>query len=246
MKTPMNVEKCGIARRSMNDCRRERGWVLRIGVVSASVLLWATAGQAQVAVSPFGVGVYGGGWGGVGTVESSAEHGFADIVRSEGIYNRMTAEGLVHVEKARAIYLENKKAAYQAYNAGREQNAARVAQKRERERPSAEALRAAAKSDMAAPLGADMLHPETGKISWPKALLDNKFSSQRRELDRLFELRARTSAGLDCQSQIEIATHEMADLLKTNIAKIPTSDYMKARKFLDSMAATVSQSRATT
>ena len=246
MITPTNVEKFGIVRRSMNSCRRERGWAFRMGMVSASVLLWANAGQAQVAVSPFGVGVYGGGWGGVGTVESSAEHGFADIIRSEGMYNRMTAEGLVHAEKARAIYLENKKSSYQAYNAGREQNAARVAQKRERERPSAEALRAAAKSEMAAPLSAEVLNPETGKITWPAALLDNKFSAQRRELNRLFELRARTSAGLDCQSKIEIATQEMAALLKTSVAKIPTTDYMKARKFLDSMAATVSQSRATT
>lgn len=238
MTTQTNVEMLGIVRRFVNSCCRDCGWSLRIGIVSASVMLWANASQAQVVVGPVG----GYGWGGVGTAESSAEHGAADIIRSEGLYNLTTAQGMVHAEKARGLYLENMKTEYQARNAGKEQNSARVAQKRERDRHSAEALKAAAKSEVAAPLSADVLNPETGKIVWPKALLDNKFSAQRTELEKLIELRARTSGGPNSQTRIEVATSELAALLKTNISKMSSTDYMKARKFLDSLTATVSHS----
>jgi hypothetical protein len=240
MTTPTNVEMLGIVRRSVNSCCRGSGWTLRIGIVSASVLLWANASQAQVVVAPVGVGGYG--WGGVGTAESAAEHGAADIIRSEGYYNLTTAQGMVHAEEARSRFLENKKVEYQARNAGREQNSARMTQKRESNKHSAETLRAAAKSDVAVPLSADVLNPDTGKIAWPKALLDNKFSAKRTELEKLFELRARTSGGPNCQTKIEVATSEMAALLKTNISRISSTDYMKAKKFLDSLTVTVSHS----
>jgi hypothetical protein len=239
MTTQTNVEMLEIVRRSVNSCCRGSGWSLRIGIVSASVLLWANASQAQVVVP---VGGYG--WGGVGTAESAAEHGAADIIRSEGYYNMTTGKGMVHAEKARSLFLENKKAEYQAHNAGKEQNSARLAQKRERDRHSAEALKAAAKSEVAAPLSADVLNPETGRIVWPKALLDNKYTTKRTEIEKLIELRARTSGGPNCQTKIEAATSEMAALLKTTASsnKVSSTDYMKARKFLDSLATTVSQS----
>jgi hypothetical protein len=239
MTTQTNVEMLEIVRRSVNSCWRGSGWSLRIGIVSASVLLWASSSQAQVVVP---VGGYG--WGGVGTAESAAEHGAADIIRSEGYYNLTTGQGMVHAEKARGLLLENLKKENQARIAGKEQNSARVAQKREGNRHSAEALKAAAKSETAAPLSAEALNPETGKIAWPKALLDDKYSAKRTELEKLIELRARTSGGPNCQARIEAATSELASLLKSNVSsnKVNATDYMKARKFLDSLAATVSHS----
>jgi hypothetical protein len=240
MTTQTNVEKLGIVSRSVKSCCRGCSlFSLKAGIVSASVLLWANAGQAQVVVAPFPAGGY---WGGVGTAESSAEHGVADIIRSEGYYNLTTAQGMVHAEQARALHLQNRQEAYRAYNAGKEQKQALEAQKRERTRHSAEALKAVGKSDAAQPLGVEYLNPHTGKINWPKTLLDSKFASQRTELEKLFELRARTSSGLNSQTKIQSATGELASLLKSNITRIPATDYIKAKKFLDSLAATASQS----
>ena len=39
-------------------------------------------------------------------MESAAEHGFADIVRSEGYYNLSTAQGAIEFEKARNLFKE--------------------------------------------------------------------------------------------------------------------------------------------
>jgi hypothetical protein len=216
-----------------------RGFI-RMGVVSASILMWTNAGQAQVVVAPVGVG-YGGNWAGVGTAESSAAHGAADIIRSEGYYNLTTAQGMVESEKARAIYLENKKTAFQGYLAGKEQRSAINAQKRELSRHSVEALAVAGKSDVK-PLNGEQLNPVTGKIKWPKALLDSKFNAKRTEIEKLFELQARTSEGSKNQSKIQSATGELATMLKSNITHINSTEYMNAKKFIDSLAVSASQS----
>ncbi len=206
--------------------------------VLASVLLWTSVSQAQVVVAPVGIGY--GGWGGVGTAESSAAHGYADMIRSEGYYNLTTMQGMVEAEKARDLYIQNRKEAYRAYWAGKEQRSAIDAQKRESSRHSAEALRIAGKSNAAEPLSADLLNPETGKIVWPRALLDSKYTAKRTEIEKLFELRVKTSGGPNSQTKIQVATGELAALLKTNITKISSTDYVKAKKFLDSLAVSAS------
>jgi hypothetical protein len=208
-----------------------------MGFVSASVLMWTNAGQAQVVIP---AGEYWAG-GGVGTAESAFEHGAADIIRSEGLYNLNTAKGIVEAEKARAIYLENKKTAFQGYLVGKEQRSAINAQKRELSRHSAEALAVAGKSDVK-PLNGEQLNPVTGKIKWPKALLDSKFSAKRNEIEKLFELQAKTSEGSNNQSKIQAATGELATMLKSNISHINSTDYMNARKFIDSLTVSASQS----
>jgi hypothetical protein len=220
---------------------RTSGWALRVGIVSASVLLFANVGQAQVTVTPVSIGVGGyGDWGGVGTAESSAAHGYADYIRAEGLYNMATAQSWIYAEQARAQYLQNRSVAFQGYWAGKEQRSAIDAQKRESSRHSQEALNLAGKYNAPQPLGADFLNLQTGQVVWPKALLDNKYSAQRAEIEKLFELRARTPSGPSSQTQIQAATGELATLLKKNITSTPATDYMKARKFLDSLAVSTS------
>jgi hypothetical protein len=238
MTTRTNVSVVGFVRGFVNFCCGDcRLMAVRMGFVSASVLLWANAGQAQVV---FPAGEYWAG-GGVGTAESAFEHGAADIIRSEGLYNLNTAKGIVEAEKARAIYLENKKTAFQGYLVGKEQRSAINAQKRELSRHSAEALAVAGKSDVK-PLNGEQLNPVTGKIKWPKALLDSKFSAKRNEIEKLFELQAKTSEGSNNQSKIQAATSELATMLKSNITYINSTDYMNARKFIDSLTVSASQS----
>jgi hypothetical protein len=238
-----NVLTLGIVRRGF-EAERGRGGVLssKFWIPFASVLLWAAVGQAQVAVGPVvGVGYGGyGGWGGVGTAESSAAHGYADYIRSEGEYNLATAQGLVYAEQAQALALRNNKDAWQGYWAGKEYRSAVDAQKRESRRHSAEALNIAGKWNAPQPLSADLLNRETGRIVWPKALLGTKYAAKRREVEKLFELHGTMSSRPKSQAKIQAATGELAALLKSNITSTSATDYMKARKFLDSLAVSAS------
>jgi hypothetical protein len=240
MTTLPNVEILEVARRSVKSCCRGCGWLSpRFLTISATILLWSSAAQAQIAVGP----VVGGYWGGgVGTAESSAAHGYADMIRSEGYYNMMTAQGMVQAEQARAQYIQNRNESFRSYLAGKEQRTAVDAQKRERGRHSVEALNLAAKSALPQPLGSDAINPETGKINWPKALLDSRYTAKRTELEHLFELRNKTSGGANSQTKIQVAAGEMTAILKSNITKMSSTDYMKARKFLDSLTAASTQS----
>jgi hypothetical protein len=93
-----------------------------------------------------------------------------------------------------------------------------------------------ARSEKARPLSADVLNPETGKIVWPKALLDNQFKAKRTELEELFELRAKKSSCPESQILIQDASRGLAAQLRTNITKHSATDYVSARKFLNSLA----------
>jgi len=241
MTTRTNISMVGIAGRSVKSCCRSSGWALRVGIVSATLLLSTNASHAQVAVAPVGIGFGGyGGWGGVGTAEGSAAHGYADMIRSEGYYNMTTAQGMVYAEQARDLYIQNRKEAYRAYWAGKEQRSAIDAQKRESSRHTTEALQIAGKSDVPQPLSKDVLNPETGKMVWPKALLGSQYTAKRTEIEKLFEMRAGTSGGPNSPTKIKVATGELAGLLKTNITRISATDYIKARKFIDSLAVSAS------
>jgi len=240
MTTQPNVELLEVVRRSVKSCCRGRVRLSpRFWIISASILLWSSAAQAQIAVGP----VVGGYWGGgVGTAESSAAHGYADMMQSAGYYNLMTAEGIVEAEKARAQYIQNNREAFQSYLAGKEQRTAVDAQKHERARHSVEALNLAAKSQLPQPLGPDAFNPETGKINWPKALLDSRYAEKRTEIDHLFELRNKTSGGKNSETKIQVAANELTNILRSNIKSTSSTEYMKARKFLDSLSAAARQS----
>jgi hypothetical protein len=241
MITFTNLRLLTFVRHPVMSRRRAAGWALRLAIVSASVLLFANASQAQVAITPLSIGVGGyGGWDGVGTAESSAAHGYADYIRSEGYYNMATAQGWVYAEQAQNLYLQNRREAWQAYWAGKEQRSAIDAQRRESSRHSAEALNIAGKSNPPQPLNGDLLNLETGKIAWPKALLDNKYTDKRSEVEKLFELRAKMRGGSIGWTKIQAATGELAALLKSHIATTSATDYMKARKFLESLAVSAS------
>ena len=219
MSIRMNISMVGIVGRSVKSCCLGSSWALRIGIVSATLLLFANAGQAQWPTRPDGVGSFGACfperlWTGPDNV---------------GYYWLGGVGTAAEAEKANGPYIQNRSEVYRAYT-----------QKRENSRHSAEAPKIAEKSSAAEPLSADLLNSETGKIVWPKALLDSKFTAKRTEIEKLFELRAQTSGGPNSQTKIQVATGELAALLKTNATTTNSTDYMKARKFLDSLAVSAS------
>ena len=108
-------------------------------------------------------------------------------------------------------------------------------------RTGAEALALAAQSSVPARLEASAFNQQTGKIAWPKALLDTQFNAKRTEIEKLAAMRAHTTGKPETVKKIKAATVEMTSMLKSNVTKMPANDYMQARKFLDSLAVTVSQ-----
>jgi hypothetical protein len=206
-------------------------------ILPVCLLLWAGTAQAQIAISPVAVS----GWGGGQTAEGAYLQGAASVIQAEGLYNVNTAQAMIEYEQARGMYLTNRKKATENYYAGKELHQAVEAQKRERNKTSPEALALAAQSSVPARLEASAFNQQTGKIAWPKALLDTQFNAKRTEIEKLAAMRAHTTGKPETVKKIKAATVEMTSMLKSNITKMPANDYMQARKFLDSLAVTVSQ-----
>lgn len=183
----------------------------------------------------YGYGGYGyGGYGG-GTAAGNYLNGMSSVIRSEGEYNLMTSAAGVNNEEARSRYLDNKKKWWDNYLQMSEQRSAIDAQRYAAAKHSPEALNVAAKSELPRALGPDMLDPVTGRITWPEVLQDSQFADQRKDIEQLFELRAKTSHSAGTGQKIRLATAKMSDMLRKEIQQIPANEYMAARKFLDSL-----------
>jgi hypothetical protein len=206
----------------------------RACILAGSVLGSASLAQAQFVVGP----AWGGGWGNsVGTAESSYLHGAADAIRAEGAYNLYTAKAMSEYQDARAKYLANRREATRNYLANKEFYNAQQNAKRERNRAANEAARDI-KSDAPSPLGPEAFDAKTGKIAWPKALLDSQFASKRAEVERLFDSHATSSSGGDEVKKVRTIAAEMAATLKGKIKQTNANDYTQARKFLERLAIT--------
>jgi hypothetical protein len=84
-------------------------------------------------------------------------------------------------------------------------------------------------------LNADELDPATGKIAWPSVLRENDYAPLRAELGSLFRARARTRQTQGIAAKIHEGTREMASIMQRNIRNVPASEYLAARKFIDSL-----------
>jgi hypothetical protein len=213
-----------------------RAKVILGGLFLAAAFLFHSEAQAQFGVNPWGYG-YGGGWGGWGggTAEGNYLQGMSTVIRSAGEYNLYTSQAGVNNEETRSRYLDNKKKWQENYLQLREQRSAIDAQKREQQRQSRDAYYAATKSAAPAPMSPVAMDAVTGQISWPDTLLASDFEKPRKQLEQLFELRAKTSGAPGVRQQIHSATEELARILRTKVEKIPANEYMAARKFIDEL-----------
>jgi len=233
MNSRENIERIGEMRNSERPSRIRNRVFFRVCVLAGAFLSSASLAQAQFVVGPAW-----GGWGDtVGTAESSYLHGAADAIRSEGAYNLYTAKAMSEYEDARAKYLANRREATRNYLANKELYNAQQNAKRERNRASNAAAREI-KSDAPAPLGPETFDARTGKIAWPKALLDSQFASKRAEVERLFKSHATTSSSGDEVKKVRTITTEMAATLKGKVKQMNGNDYTQARKFLERLAIT--------
>ncbi|MGD9648674.1 MAG: hypothetical protein AB7U73_23390 [Pirellulales bacterium] len=184
-------------------------------------------------------GWYGGwGWGGyhASTIAEGYYRGLGDLVQSWGQYNLMTSQGAIAAEQARQLALQNDALAVETYFHNRRVN---TEARRAEAGPRLTAVQIERINQSRTPqrLAAGQLS-EQGAIAWPAALQQPRYQGLRAQLSEMF---ARRSAAEPGQSvaifrQVQAATQSLKALLRDDIANLSTSDYLAARKFLDSLA----------
>jgi len=208
--------------------------VLIGGITLALALLQGSVASAQW--GGYGVFGYGGGFGG-GTLEGNYLQGMSQVMRSAGEYNLNTAQAGISYEEARSKYLDNQRKWSQNYHQMKEEQQRLAIQQREYNKQTNEARAAAlaAKPPTYHGLGRNSLDPLTGRINWPEALRGSQFDAQRKQIDEMFELRAKTSQAAGTGDKIHASVQEMQSRLRKEIEKIPASQYIAANKFLNAL-----------
>ena len=201
-----------------------------------------SAGRAFVGTravtAPFRYGAYP--YGAYGnsssTLAEGASRGMADMLRARGQAEESRAKAMIDYEDARSKYIDNKakwtKTKLEWQRMGKAACQEHYAKKRE----AREKYLAAKNTSTTTRLNPSQLDPTNGKVSWPDALKDAKYASQRNELDELFVLRAHTGTTPDLSSRVHQAARKIQSQLKSDIRKIPANEYIAARKFLDGLA----------
>ncbi|MFN0055610.1 MAG: hypothetical protein ACKV0T_25970 [Planctomycetales bacterium] len=121
----------------------------------------------------------------------------------------------------------------------REENQARQAEKLKRERHSTKAINEAAQRGVAQPLNDDELDPRTGKVAWPKLLTGSDYGQERRLIEQWLAERAAAPTERRSPKAPREAVEAMLTTLRGQIRDLPTNDYIAARKFLESLAASL-------
>jgi hypothetical protein len=150
----------------------------------------------------------------------------------EGYPNAVTGQRMIEPELARRLNRENR--GVESYGTGADQNSASSAYFRGR-------VARLGSAKEVTPLTAEELNPNTGKIVWPRVLMDSKYAMRRTELETLFGSRAAEGKNSNYETRIRGVAAEMVTALKANITKLRPVDYMNARKFLDSLMASATQ-----
>jgi hypothetical protein len=214
-------------------------------VVVAVPLLWAqdtssqSGSQAYVPAVPSASMVSGYGWGGydtgASTVAGSAMNGMASVISAAGDYNLATSAAAVNLTQAQRNDIQNRQDWTNAYFAMQATN--KAARDAARGKPlTMEQLASIAKSGTPKPLGKSQLNPVSGKLAWPGPLQDDAFASGRAEIDQLMERQTNYGAlNFAEQTKVKQIVNTMFKDLKSQIAQIPSGEYLEARSFLNSV-----------
>ncbi len=194
-----------------------------------------------------GYGGYGGwGWGGAAGGVGEIYSGMGNLVRSEGQRNMMNAQAektyqqaVQENEKARALHLENQQKIHAEMQKRKREARANDAQEREEARIARERQQEFLDAHRPQPLDATQFNPSTASIDWPPAVRASDFDNLRMSIETMFMARSKYGVTSDGTRQLTKAIGDMKDLLRSQILKIPGSDYSEARKFLDRLAASV-------
>jgi len=200
-----------------------------LAAVASSTLILCPSAEAQSRY-----------WGDYSYHASTAGEGYArglgDVIRSQGQYNLDTSEAAKNYAQARSMEMENRYKWTKTYFEMRDLNRQYRAQE-QLPQPTSEQLRRYAQAGRPDELEKDDLNPFTGQLQWPAVLREEDFGEAREVIDRMYRNRALQKGILtsDQYAAVDAASQEMEATLKDNIKKYPTSSYLEARKFLESI-----------
>ena len=171
------------------------------------------------------------------TPGESYARGIADMTRSAGQANLLNSVAAGNYEDARSKELDNRLKTTETYFEMRRVNReARDAERRPP--PSSEIAFRRAREVTPDQLTVTQLDRVTGKIQWPRALMDERYDRTRGQLDTLYALRsdANGNIGMDTYRKLLATCDRLKTELKKNIRDYLPNDYVKATKFIDSLA----------
>jgi len=188
-------------------------------------------------------GYYGGygGYGGVYRSSTAAEgyqRGFADVVRSAGIANLYNSQAALNYEDARSKDYDNRLKMTETYYTQRRMN--QQYRNSERGTPAtAEQLFRWAHRDVPRPLNTYEFDPVHGRINWPLVLKAPGYDEYRALVEQFFSMRAENPQNLNVGSLMEVqeVVENWLYSLKGDIKAFKPNDYIRARKFIESLAA---------
>jgi hypothetical protein len=186
---------------------------------------------------PSNVNAYGNVYGGSGggTVAGSAMNGMANVISAKGNYNLSTSAAAINMTQAQKNEIQNQQLKTDTYFQMRATN--RAAQKAEAgPPPTMEEIARIAREGAPRPVSYEQVNPMTGKITWPAALQEDVFTSQREDLDQIVAKQIK-DGGLSMSDQMAArkSIETMFSELKSMITKIPPQDYAMSRSFLSSL-----------
>jgi hypothetical protein len=172
------------------------------------------------------------------TPASVGMHGMADMIRADGMWRETTAEAMKNVEQVRANYIDNQKQWTDVYLSKRRALDAEHARANEeaRNRNARYLEEKANHPDAPSRLDPTQVDRKIGLVDWPSALLRDTFVLYRSDIESLLAQQGREGSNSELSANILRTTRALQEELRAHIREIVPSEYLQARKFLESLA----------
>ncbi len=217
---------------------------LAAGLFGVLTLAGASIGNAdeiafgRPGFQPFGWGGYA--YRGYGYHSSTAAEGYgrgaAAVIQSAGEYNLNTSQAAINYEQAYRMSLETSVTKAETFFAKRRINES-YRESHQGPPPSRETLAQRARDAAPDRLNEDQFEAAFGTLFWPAAFDDQRFATQRNELDRLMADRdAQAGVGSAHYRDVASVTTAMKDELRGLIFEMTPTEYVQAVNFLNSVA----------
>ncbi len=191
------------------------------------------------AISPYAVesstGIYLRGTADAVKAQAAIVTAQASVISSTAASNAAIAKAADDLEKVRAMAMDNDLKAAKAFYDRRKMYADYQAQRAAQRGKGDLARRSKANTERASVYEVD---PLRGRIFWPSVLKREEFADARVQMDALFAERKTRQAGLGSNfcRQAKMLTSEMRDQLREMVDDLSPSEYLAARKFLDTLS----------
>jgi hypothetical protein len=169
------------------------------------------------------------------TAAESCARGLAAATYAQGQYNLLSAEARRTDADAYSREITNYEQRVRTYFGMRQHNREAVAAERGPRATQADLVRLAAQAKPSR-LSPSELSKE-GKITWPLLLQADEFAAFRAELQKAFAQRAvQGGIGLEDHVKVSETAKVMLDVLKMYVGGVDPTDYVAARRFIESLA----------